>query len=114
MRHQCKCHGVSGACNVRTCWQTLPDFREVGSFLKERYDTALAQWQQAESERYPTWLAGQQRRIAEQQATLAALARRLNQLNPDLFAAPGSLGPPSVVNRQALDRAIACQLEPWR
>lgn len=40
MRHQCKCHGVSGACNVRTCWQTLPDFREVGSFLKERYDTA--------------------------------------------------------------------------
>ena len=81
---------------------------------QERYDTALAQWQQAESERYPTWLAGQRQRIAEQQAALADLARRLNQLNPDLFAAPGSLGPPSVFNRLALGRAIACQLEPWR
>ena len=41
MRHQCKCHGVSGACNVRTCWQTLPDFHEVGDYLKDRYDNAL-------------------------------------------------------------------------
>ncbi|KZS11368.1 Protein Wnt-16 [Daphnia magna] len=41
MRHQCKCHGVSGACNVRTCWTTLPEFREVGSYLKERYDVSL-------------------------------------------------------------------------
>ena len=80
---------------------------------QERYDTALAQWQQAESERYGTWLAGQRHRIGEEQANLAALARRLNQLNPDLFAAPGSLGPPSVFNRQAYARAIACQ-EPWR
>ena len=81
---------------------------------QERYDTALAQWQQAESERYGTWLAGQRHRIGEEQANLAALARRLNQLNPDLFAAPASLGPPSVLNRQAYGRAIACQPEPWR
>lgn len=40
MRHQCKCHGVSGACNVRTCWTTLPEFREVGSYLKQRYDAS--------------------------------------------------------------------------
>ena len=81
---------------------------------QERFATALAQWQQAESQRYQRWLAGQQRRIGEEQATLASLARRLNQLNPDLFAAPGSLGPPPVPNRQVLGRAIACQPEPLR
>jgi hypothetical protein len=81
---------------------------------QERYDTALAQWQQAESERYQNWLAGHQRRLGEEQANLASLVRRLNQLNGDLFAAPGSLGPPPVFNRQALGLAVACQLEPLR
>jgi hypothetical protein len=32
---------VSGACNVRTCWTTLPEFREVGAYLKEKYDASL-------------------------------------------------------------------------
>ena len=41
MRQQCKCHGVSGACNVRTCWQTLAEFNQVGSYLKDRYNSAL-------------------------------------------------------------------------
>ena len=81
---------------------------------QERYDTALAQWQQAESERYRNWRAGQQQRIQEEQANLAALARRLNQLNPQLFAAPGSLGPPPMLNQQAYGLAIACQPEPLR
>jgi hypothetical protein len=81
---------------------------------QERYDTALAQWQQAESERYQNWLAGQQQRMGEERANLVSLVRRLNQLNGDLFAAPGSLGPPPVFKRQALGRAIACQPEPLR
>ena len=81
---------------------------------QERYDTALAQWQQAESERYQTWRAGQQHRIQEEQANLAALARRLNQLNPALFAAPGSLGPPPMLNQQAYGLAIACKPVPLR
>lgn len=37
----CKCHGVSGSCSLRTCWQQLPAFRDVGMRLKERYDGAV-------------------------------------------------------------------------
>ena len=81
---------------------------------QERYDQALAQWQQAESQRFQSWQAAQQRSIAADQARQATLARRLNQLNPELFAAPGSLGPPPVLNPQAYGQAIACQPEPLR
>uniref|UniRef100_A0A8C4SXY7 Protein Wnt n=1 Tax=Erpetoichthys calabaricus TaxID=27687 RepID=A0A8C4SXY7_ERPCA len=38
----CKCHGVSGSCSLKTCWLQLADFRKVGEFLKEKYDSAAA------------------------------------------------------------------------
>jgi len=37
----CKCHGVSGSCNLRTCWHQLPPFREVGDRLRSKYDAAV-------------------------------------------------------------------------
>ncbi|XP_032837346.1 protein Wnt-7b-like [Petromyzon marinus] len=41
MKPVCKCHGVSGSCTTKTCWTTLPKFREVGSALKDKYDEAV-------------------------------------------------------------------------
>ncbi|XP_069499747.1 protein Wnt-5a isoform X2 [Ambystoma mexicanum] len=38
----CKCHGVSGSCSLKTCWLQLADFRKVGDFLKEKYDSAAS------------------------------------------------------------------------
>lgn len=40
MKIQCKCHGVSGSCKVKTCWRSLPNFRLVGDHIKEKFDGA--------------------------------------------------------------------------
>lgn len=37
----CKCHGVSGACTIKTCWQGLAPFRTIGDKLKDNYDSAM-------------------------------------------------------------------------
>ncbi len=40
MRLQCKCHGVSGACELRICWRAMPKFRDVGELLMEKFNGA--------------------------------------------------------------------------
>jgi wnt family len=40
MREECKCHGMSGSCSVKTCWMRLPNFRVIGDSLKDRFDGA--------------------------------------------------------------------------
>ncbi|KAK7907406.1 hypothetical protein WMY93_016018 [Mugilogobius chulae] len=41
MRLECKCHGVSGSCTTKTCWTTLPKFRQLGFMLKDKYNQAV-------------------------------------------------------------------------
>ncbi len=41
MNQICKCHGLSGSCSMKTCWSTLPSFREVGDSLRAKYDSAV-------------------------------------------------------------------------
>ncbi|VDK27699.1 unnamed protein product [Gongylonema pulchrum] len=38
MRKQCRCHGVSGSCEFKTCWLQMPKFAEIGEMLKQRYN----------------------------------------------------------------------------
>ncbi|KAK0085520.1 hypothetical protein PV326_005883 [Microctonus aethiopoides] len=40
MRTECKCHGLSGSCTLRTCWRKMPTFREIGNRLKDSFDGA--------------------------------------------------------------------------
>lgn len=42
LQMHCKCHGVSGTCNIRTCWKSLPSkFIEVGKKLVNEYSRAI-------------------------------------------------------------------------
>lgn len=40
MVKRCQCHGISGSCEVKTCWMRLSNFRDTASDLKEKYEKA--------------------------------------------------------------------------
>ncbi|XP_005997372.1 protein Wnt-7b-like [Latimeria chalumnae] len=57
MRMECKCHGVSGSCTMKTCWVMLPIFRELGFNLKSKYLQAVAvEPMRGRRQRQPTFL----------------------------------------------------------
>lgn len=41
MKLRCRCHGVSGSCEIQTCWKSLPKFFNVGKKLKEKYERSV-------------------------------------------------------------------------
>lgn len=38
---KCKCHGLSGSCEQKTCWRSVPYLRVVSRALKEKYRYAI-------------------------------------------------------------------------
>lgn len=41
MKLECKCHGLSGSCTLRTCWMAMSDFRKTGDYLRRKYNGAI-------------------------------------------------------------------------
>lgn len=41
VKRECKCHGVTGSCNLKTCWKSLAPFSVVGAELKKKYSQAV-------------------------------------------------------------------------
>ncbi|KAI8041867.1 hypothetical protein M5D96_003162 [Drosophila gunungcola] len=41
MEFRCKCHGMSGSCQLKTCWKSAPDFHIVGKVLKHQFRKAI-------------------------------------------------------------------------
>lgn len=42
MSVECRCHGPSGSCTMKTCWRRLPSFRKIGDYLFQQYQNAKA------------------------------------------------------------------------
>ncbi|EDW77897.2 uncharacterized protein Dwil_GK24299, partial [Drosophila willistoni] len=41
MEFRCKCHGMSGSCQLKTCWKSAPDFHVVGKVIKHQFRKAI-------------------------------------------------------------------------
>ncbi|XP_039265163.2 protein Wnt-2b-A-like isoform X1 [Styela clava] len=41
VKRQCKCHGKTGSCYLRTCWEAMGEFRLTGDYLKAKYNNAV-------------------------------------------------------------------------
>ncbi|ESO05854.1 hypothetical protein HELRODRAFT_63913, partial [Helobdella robusta] len=40
MQKECKCHGMSGTCSLKTCWMKMPSISLVAAILKEKFNGA--------------------------------------------------------------------------
>lgn len=40
MRKVCRCHGLSGSCNLKSCWWKVNDFHKIGKRLKSSFKNA--------------------------------------------------------------------------
>ena len=41
LKRECKCHGITGSCQLKTCWRSLASFSVIGEELKRKYREAV-------------------------------------------------------------------------
>ncbi len=58
---------------------------------QQRYEAAVAAWERAEADRQRQWNAAHRQRVEQAQAELNSTARKLRELEPDLFTGPRSI-----------------------
>lgn len=66
MKKICKCHGISGSCQVNTCWLSVPDLSRVGEYLKRQYR-----------------LAAKVGAMSAKETSIVSLKEELNAINTD-------------------------------
>ncbi|XP_013793337.1 protein Wnt-7b-like, partial [Limulus polyphemus] len=92
---ECKCHGVSGSCTMKTCWKTLPSFAKIGDFLMNRFHKAkrvVPFWGKRSPSKKPLYLHRRSKRRQRKPRSkhLVYLERSPNYCELDLSR--GSLG----------------------
>ena len=40
LKRRCRCHGLTGSCQTKTCSQRIGDIKEIGDYLKRKYRNA--------------------------------------------------------------------------
>lgn len=87
MIFRCKCHGVSGTCQLKTCWKSAPPFHVIGNILKQQFKRAILV-DQTNNNNGPLLLRKQTRNTKRQKQS--RIPRRTNNISP--IAGRGSGG----------------------
>ncbi|KAJ7398717.1 hypothetical protein BTVI_122552 [Pitangus sulphuratus] len=111
MKLECKCHGVSGSCTTKTCWTTLPKFREIGYILKEKYNAAVqVEVVRASRLRQPTFLKIKQIKSYQKpmETDLVYIEKSPNYCEED--ASTGSVGTQGRLCNRTSPNADGCDM----
>lgn len=99
LKRECKCHGVTGSCNLKTCWKRLAPFSLVGSKLKEIYFKAA---------RVSFENNILHERVKKQPRAVSSKERKLVYLDtsPDYCVRNDSVGSPGMAGRTCRDDEV--------
>ncbi|XP_015762752.1 PREDICTED: protein Wnt-1-like isoform X2 [Acropora digitifera] len=90
-KRECKCHGVTGSCSLKTCWKELGPLETVGSRLKQIYRSAARVL--FENNKLKERINRQLRVVSSKEKKLVYLDASPNYcLRNDTFGLPGMRG----------------------
>ena len=93
---QCRCHGPSGACAIRTCWKTLPSFQKIGDELKKLYEESAVQVSKRKKKRLRPVNKSTEKRSLKQQSLV------YTSRSPDFCVAHLDLGIRGVTGKHSI------------